>query len=55
MWIPKTIEGTPPGDLPHGYGYQIRAVAGIELSIAIPLAPPEDEEKYRVAPGPASS
>ncbi|MFJ7280164.1 hypothetical protein [Kitasatospora sp. NPDC098663] len=55
VWIPKDTTGAWGGAAADRRGYLTRRVAAIELSITVPLPPPEEEEKYWVAPGPAPS
>ncbi|MFB7666879.1 hypothetical protein ACFC1R_23515 [Kitasatospora sp. NPDC056138] len=49
--MPKDAAGAWVGAAAGRSGYLTRQVAAIELSIAVPLPPPEEEEKCRVAPG----
>ncbi|KOV38072.1 hypothetical protein ADK60_03085 [Streptomyces sp. XY431] len=52
VWMAKDTSGAWVGAAAGRRGYTTRQVAAIELSTMVPLPPPEEEEKYRVAPGP---
>ncbi|GAB2718257.1 helix-turn-helix domain-containing protein [Kitasatospora kifunensis] len=51
VWMTKDTSGAWVGAAAGRLGYLSRRVAAIELSIAVPLPPPEEEEQYRVVPG----
>ncbi|WP_404870569.1 hypothetical protein ACI1MP_35780 [Kitasatospora griseola] len=55
VWTPKNTAGAWVGAAAGRSGYLVRQIAAVELSITVPLPPPEELEQYRVTPGPALS
>ncbi|MFJ6622305.1 hypothetical protein ACIQOW_32585 [Kitasatospora sp. NPDC091335] len=55
VWLPKDTTEAWVAAAVGRSGYLTRRVAAIELSIAVPLPPPEEEEKYRVGTSPTPS
>ncbi|MFD7641347.1 hypothetical protein ACFV4P_11900 [Kitasatospora sp. NPDC059795] len=51
-WMPRNAAGAWVGAAAGQRGYLTRQVAAVELSITVPLPPPEELEQYRVTPGP---